>query len=116
MAANFTSIRTLRLSHNNLTGVIPASLGTMASLADISLSYNHLQGPVPAFGPAVAADLVAGNGFCLDELGPCDAQVSALLQVAEGFGYPLNLSRSWAGNDACSGWLGVVCDASETPR
>ncbi|PUZ59810.1 hypothetical protein GQ55_4G072600 [Panicum hallii var. hallii] len=75
-------------------------------------SYNHLQGPVPAFSPAVAADVVAGNGFCLDAPGPCDAQVSALLQVAEGFGYPLNLSRSWTGNDACSGW-GVICDASE---
>jgi hypothetical protein len=68
---------------------------------------------VPAFSPAVAADVVAGNGFCLDAPGPCDAQVSALLQVAEGFGYPLNLSRSWTGNDACSGWLGVICDASE---
>ncbi|XP_039841891.1 receptor-like kinase TMK3 [Panicum virgatum] len=112
VVASLTSIRTLRLSHNNLTGVIPASLGRMASLADISLSYNHLQGPVPAFGPAVAADVVAGNGFCLDEPGPCNAQVSALLRVAEGFGYPLNLSRSWTGNDACNGWLGVVCDAS----
>ncbi|RLM54651.1 receptor-like kinase TMK3 [Panicum miliaceum] len=113
VVANLTSIRTLRLSHNNLTGVIPMSLGRMASLTDISLSYSHLQGPVPAFSPAVAADVVAGNGFCLDAPGPCDAQVSALLQVAEGFGYPLNLSRSWTGNDACSGWLGVICDASE---
>ncbi|PVH47475.1 hypothetical protein PAHAL_4G071400 [Panicum hallii] len=93
------------MSHNNLTG---------DGEPDRHLpSYNHLQGPVPAFSPAVAADVVAGNGFCLDAPGPCDAQVSALLQVAEGFGYPLNLSRSWTGNDACSGWLGVICDASE---
>ncbi|CAN6207156.1 unnamed protein product [Urochloa humidicola] len=114
LAANLTSIRTLRLSHNNLTGVIPASLGRMASLANISLSYNHFQGPVPEFAAGVsAADVIAGNGFCLDKPGPCDAQVSALLQVAEGFGYPYHLARSWTGNDPCSDWVGVQCDMSD---
>ncbi|CAL5053952.1 unnamed protein product [Urochloa decumbens] len=115
LAANLTSIRTLRLSHNNLTGVIPASLGKIASLKNISLSYNHFQGPVPEFaaGVAAAADVTAGNGFCLDKPGPCDAQVSALLQVAEGFGYPYHLARSWTGNDACKDWVGVECDMED---
>ncbi|CAN6194061.1 unnamed protein product [Urochloa humidicola] len=112
LAANLTSITTLRLSHNNLTGVIPASLGKMVSLTNISLSYNHFQGPVPEFAAGVsdAADVIAGNGFCLDKPGPCDAQVSALLQVAEGFGYPYHLARSWTGNDPCGDWVGVQCD------
>ncbi|XP_012700748.1 receptor-like kinase TMK3 [Setaria italica] len=92
LVSNLTSIRTLRLSHNNLTGVIPAD-----------------QGPVPVFASAV----VAGNGFCLEKPGPCDAQVSTLLQVAEGFGYPLHLARSWTGNEPCSGWVGVICDMSD---
>ncbi|XP_034591823.1 receptor protein kinase WSS1 [Setaria viridis] len=97
LVSNLTSIRTLRLSHNNLTGVIPAD-----------------QGPVPVFASAVAVDdVVAGNGFCLEKPGPCDAQVSTLLQVAEGFGYPLHLARSWTGNDPCSGWVGVICDMSD---
>ncbi|CAL5039589.1 unnamed protein product [Urochloa decumbens] len=115
LAANLTSLTTLRLSHNNLTGVIPASLGKIASLKNISLSYNHFQGPVPEFtaGVAAAADVTAGNGFCLDKPGPCDAQVSALLQVAEGFGYPYHLARSWTGNDACKDWEGVQCDMED---
>jgi hypothetical protein len=32
--------------------------------------------------------------------------------VAEGFGYPFNLAKSWRGNYPCSGWLGLVCDNS----
>jgi Leucine-rich repeat (LRR) protein len=114
LVANLTSLTTLRLSHNNLTGVIPASLGKMAMLTNISLSYNHFQGPIPVFASVVAVDdVVAGNGFCLDKPGPCDAQVSTLLQVAEGFGYPLHLARSWTGNDPCNGWVGVICDMTD---
>ena len=111
--ANLTSIRTLRLSRNALTGVVPAALGKIASLREISLSNNFLQGPVPQFAAGVAADVVDGNCFCLDEPGACNAQVSTLLQAAEGFGYPFYLARAWRGNDPCSGdWLGTVCDSS----
>ncbi|CAN6163331.1 unnamed protein product [Urochloa humidicola] len=111
LAGNLTSITTLRLSHNNLTGVIPASLGKIATLKNISQSYNHFQGPVPEFAAGVATDdVVSGNGFCLDKPGPCAAPVSALLEVAEGFGYPYHLARSWMGNDACGDWVGVQCD------
>ncbi|KAF8658513.1 hypothetical protein HU200_058969 [Digitaria exilis] len=115
IVSNLKSIATLRLAHNNLTGVMPEALGQIVSLGEISLSYNHFQGPVPVFHISVAVDdMVAGNGFCLDKPGqPCDAQVSALLKVAEGFGYPVNLSRSWTGNDPCNGWVGVECDISE---
>ncbi|KAG2579421.1 hypothetical protein PVAP13_6NG279300, partial [Panicum virgatum] len=80
---------------------------------EISLSNNFLQGPVPQFAAGVAADVVDGNCFCLDEPGACNAQVSTLLQAAEGFGYPFYLARAWRGNDPCSGdWLGTVCDSS----
>lgn len=45
--------------------------------------------------------------------GPCDARVTILLEVAAGFGYPLELASSWTGNDPCtdSRWLGIGCDA-----
>jgi hypothetical protein len=108
--ANLTSITTLRLSRNLLTGVVPPALGKIASLRDISLSSNYLQGPVPQFAAGVNADVVARNGFCSDKPGPCDAQVTTLLRVAQGFGYPLYLARSWRGNDPCGDyWLGVEC-------
>lgn len=114
IVASLTSIRTLRLSRNFLTGTVPAALGKIPNLSEISLSGNFLQGPVPEFAAGVDADVVAGNGFCRDEPGPCDAKVSTLLQVAEGFGYPLSLARSWKGNDPCSSWwLGVVCYRSD---
>jgi hypothetical protein len=52
---------------------------------------------VPRFAEGVAAaDVVDGNSFCSDEPErPCSAQMSALLRVAEGFGYPVSLARTW---------------------
>jgi hypothetical protein len=91
--------------------VVPAGLGEIATLRNVSLSDNFLQGMVLRFTKGVAAaDVVEGNSFCSDEpRRPCSAQVSALLRVAEGFGYPVSLARSWRGNDPCRSWRGLTC-------
>lgn len=43
--------------------------------------------------------------------GPCDPQVSVLLDVAGAIGYPMSLAQSWKGIDACK-WSYVNCDNS----
>lgn len=104
--SSLTALESLQLAGNALSGMVPPGLGEIPSLRNISLSGNYLQGPVPRFAAGVATDDVfAGNGFCP---GQCDAQVTILLQVAEGFGYPLSLARSWRGNDPCR-WYRVFC-------
>ena len=35
------------LSHNNLTGPLPASIGDLDELAYVDLSYNQIDGPIP---------------------------------------------------------------------
>ncbi|CAN6352103.1 unnamed protein product [Urochloa humidicola] len=109
--SSLTALQSLQLAGNALSGVVPPGLGKIPTLRNVSLSGNYLQGPAPRFAVGVATDVVvAGNGFCHDEPGrPCDARVSTLLKVAEGFGYPLYLARSWKGNEPCERWYGVVC-------
>ncbi|PUZ44726.1 hypothetical protein GQ55_8G139700 [Panicum hallii var. hallii] len=94
---------------NSLTGVVPPSLIGIASLQNVKLSNNHFQGPKPKFA-ANNIDIDSGNGFCLKDPGPCNPLVTILLEVASGFGYPLELAK-WAGNDPCrSGpWPGLTC-------
>ena len=45
---NLTSLRELRLGHNDLTGPIPPELGNLASLRELRLGPNELTGPIPA--------------------------------------------------------------------
>jgi hypothetical protein len=109
--SSLTALESLQLRGNMLTGVVPAGLGDITTLRNVSLSGNLLQGPVPRFAKGVAADVIDGNDFCSDEPGrPCSAQVSTLLQVAEGFGYPISLARSWTGDDPCRPWEALTCD------
>ncbi|XP_019179916.1 PREDICTED: receptor-like kinase TMK4 [Ipomoea nil] len=98
----------LLLSDNQLTGVVPVSI-TGLKLKSITLQNNNLQGPMPEFGYDFKLDL--GNGFCKDTPGPCDPQVTALLAVAGGLGYPVTLAQSWQGNNACNNWTSISCDA-----
>ncbi|RVW41812.1 hypothetical protein CK203_045803 [Vitis vinifera] len=37
----------LRLGQNNLTGVIPFTLGNLSSLQQLSMAFNHLEGGIP---------------------------------------------------------------------
>ncbi|MED6126659.1 hypothetical protein PIB30_080553 [Stylosanthes scabra] len=106
---NCIKLQVLMLQDNNLTGTVPQSLMNLSSLENVSLANNWLQGPLPVFGEQVAVAL-GGNGFCLDHGGPCDKAVTALLEVAAGFGYPYLLARSWQGNNLCDGWRFILCD------
>ncbi|KAF3456656.1 hypothetical protein FNV43_RR01310 [Rhamnella rubrinervis] len=91
----------LQLRDNQFTGVVPASLMSISSLRNVSLANNKLQGPMPVFPSNVKLDLSGTNSFCKDIPGPCDTQVTTLLEVAGALGYPLRLADSWEGNDAC---------------
>ncbi|XP_019179976.1 PREDICTED: receptor-like kinase TMK4 [Ipomoea nil] len=99
----------LQLRDNQLTGVVPVSITGLPKLVNITLQNNNLQGPMPEFGNNVKKNL--GNGFCNDKPGPCDPQVTALLAVAGGLGYPITLAQSWEGNNACNNWGSVSCDS-----
>ncbi|GLT97722.1 hypothetical protein SLE2022_152710 [Rubroshorea leprosula] len=106
-----TSLFDLQLRDNLLTGPVPQSLISLPSLKNVSLSNNKLQGPLPQFPPNVEKVSINGtNNFCLNTVGPCDPQVTIMLAIAGGFGYPVSLSDSWTGNNACQ-FSFVTCDA-----
>ncbi|KAL3829283.1 hypothetical protein ACJIZ3_018085 [Penstemon smallii] len=106
-----TNLFDLQLRDNRFTGVLPPSLMTMPNLVNITLQNNRLQGPYPRF-PDTVHEVTIGttNSFCLDTPGPCDPQVSTLLEVAGALGYPPSLAESWAGNNACRDWRFINCD------
>lgn len=106
-----TNLFDLQLRDNRFTGVVPLSLINLPSLANITLQNNNLQGPYPKFPDKVDTNLVGTNSFCLDQPGPCDPQVSVLLDVAGALGYPLALADAWKGNDACQSWRFITCDS-----
>ncbi|MED6140221.1 hypothetical protein PIB30_091111 [Stylosanthes scabra] len=109
--SNCTNLQYLFLGGNKLTGQVPPSLMNLSILWEVSLENNWLQGPMPLFNRTITKNAsVEGNGFCLDHPGPCDHTVTTLLQVAEEFGYPLLLARTWRGNNPCKGWNFITCD------
>lgn len=108
-----TNLFDLQLRDNQFTGIVPSSLMTLPNLKNITLQNNKLQGPKPQFGDGVQAILGPINSFCKDTPGPCDPQVTALLAVAGGLGYPISLADSWEGNDACKQWTFVNCDPQQ---
>ncbi|PON78674.1 GPCR kinase [Parasponia andersonii] len=102
----------LQIRDNLFTGVVPGSLMLVSSLRNVSLSNNMLQGPLPLFPSSVTnVDLTGTNGFCKDTAGPCDAQVTTLLDVAKDLRYPIELANTWKGNNACNGWTYISCDS-----
>lgn len=76
-----TSLFDLQLRDNHLSGVIPPSLSNLPKLVNISLQNNKLQGPMPSFGNGVQVTLGFTNSFCKTTPGPCDPQVTALLDI-----------------------------------
>ncbi|MCD9643244.1 hypothetical protein HAX54_030542 [Datura stramonium] len=106
-----TNLVDLNLRDNSLTGVIPASLISLPKLANVSLQNNIFSGPMPGFKPSVQVNLGNTNHFCNPGPGPCDPQVTVLLEVAGAVGFPMILAESWAGNNPCNGWNYITCDA-----
>eukprot|EP01018_Ginkgo_biloba_P005478 Gb_41216 [translate_table: standard] len=105
------ALKDLRLRDNKLTGLVPESLTTLASLQNVSLTNNALQGPYPRFPNSVGVDNDPNsNSFCLPYPGPCGSRVNVLLDFAQDVGYPYFLASDWQGNNPCSGWLYVTCD------
>ncbi|OIT01787.1 tyrosine-sulfated glycopeptide receptor 1, partial [Nicotiana attenuata] len=45
---NFTEIRALNFSHNNITGVIPSEFSNLQNIRSLDLSYNNLTGRIPS--------------------------------------------------------------------
>ncbi|CAN4093301.1 unnamed protein product [Withania somnifera] len=101
----------LQLRDNSLTGEIPASLISHPKLANLSLQNNVFLGPMPVFKSSVQVSLGNTNHFCNPVPGPCDPQVTVLLDVAGAVGCPMTLAESWAGNNPCKGWNYITCDA-----
>ncbi|TQE02667.1 hypothetical protein C1H46_011736 [Malus baccata] len=59
------SLERLNLSHNILSGLIPATFDGMRGLSYIDVSYNHLQGPIPNSKAFQDAHSFEGNeGLC----------------------------------------------------
>ncbi|KAM7266195.1 hypothetical protein ACFE04_004092 [Oxalis oulophora] len=108
--SNCTDLFDLQLRDNLFTGIVPATLVNLSSLQNISFSNNDLQGPKPQFPSHVNVLTNGRNSFCTTDGSPCDPQVTTMMEIARGFGYPLLLSTSWKDNDACSGWSFVTCD------
>ncbi|KAK9068709.1 hypothetical protein SSX86_012824 [Deinandra increscens subsp. villosa] len=111
--SNCTVLFDLQIRDNELTGLVPKTVMSLPKLANISLRNNKLQGQLPVFRSGVFAELgIKTNSFCLSTPGPCDPQVTSLLEVAGEIGFPMILAESWKGNDACKNWAFVSCDVS----
>ncbi|CAA0842447.1 Leucine-rich repeat protein kinase family protein [Striga hermonthica] len=105
-----TELTDLQLRDNTLTGIIPDSLAKLPNLHTVGLQNNKFQGPMPAFPQGTQVSLGTTNNFCLTSPGPCDPQVTALLEAAHDINYPSALADSWKGNDACKQWNFVTCE------
>uniref|UniRef100_A0A2N9HN98 Protein kinase domain-containing protein n=1 Tax=Fagus sylvatica TaxID=28930 RepID=A0A2N9HN98_FAGSY len=110
--SNCTDLFDLQIRDNQLTGLVPDSLMSIPTLKNISLDNNMLQGPYPKFPSFVTHVTLNGiNTFCNNIPGPCDPQVTILLEVAAALGYPIKLAISWKGNNVCDGWTFIMCDS-----
>lgn len=105
-----TELNDLQLRGNQLTGVIPDSLTKLPKLQNVALQNNVFQGPMPSFQPGVQVNLGNSNHFCLPSPGPCNPQVTVMLEIAASMYYPMDLADAWEGNDACQQWQFVTCE------
>ncbi|KAK3416836.1 hypothetical protein EUGRSUZ_H02591 [Eucalyptus grandis] len=81
-----TNLLDLQLSYNQFTGLVPASLLALPGLKNVSLDNNKLQGPVPSNSSGISVTYGGTNSFCNSAPGPCDPQVTTLLEVASTLG------------------------------
>ncbi|KAJ0852971.1 putative protein kinase RLK-Pelle-LRR-IX family [Helianthus annuus] len=135
---NSNRVTSINLLSQSLTGSLPPTLNQLTQLKTLSLQKNSLSGDLPTLSNLqtfsisdnpnlnpweIPTDLTqitnlqsfqASNANIKGSIpGPCDPQVTALLEVAGAVGYPMSLAESWTGNDACNGdWSFVSCDSS----
>ncbi|KAG2305710.1 hypothetical protein Bca52824_025458 [Brassica carinata] len=70
------AIGVLDLSHNNLQGFLPGSLGGLSFLSDLDVSNNNLTGPIPFGGQLTTFPLkryANNSGLCGLPLPPCSS-------------------------------------------
>ncbi|XVE87903.1 hypothetical protein DITRI_Ditri19aG0025700 [Diplodiscus trichospermus] len=108
------NLQELHLENNLLTGIVPSSLALKSSLSIVNLTNNKLQGPYPLSLRTNLNAYLDDNNFCTNTGNSCDPQVTTLLEIAAPMGYPLKLSQSWIGNDACNSWPFVSCDSDKS--
>ncbi|KAI3472714.1 hypothetical protein Pfo_028074 [Paulownia fortunei] len=116
-----TQLNAVWLHANKFSGPIP-DLSACTELSDLSfaimlsplqnvaLQNNKFQGPMPSFPRGVQVNLGTMNNFCLSTPGPCDPQVTALLEAAGAMNYPVALAESWEGNNPCQQWNFITCE------
>ncbi|KAF8396025.1 hypothetical protein HHK36_017637 [Tetracentron sinense] len=66
----------------------------------------------PKRSSGLQVNLSTTNSLCNTKPGPCDSQVTALLEVAGALRYHLALAEYWVGNDPCQGWSFITCQGS----
>ena len=100
----------LRLDYNFLTGGVPPSLAGLSRLQHLSLKNNLLKGPLPVFGDDdVFTNLYPINRLCPHTYdGLCDQMI--LLDFAEAYGNPVQLTNSLEWKSSCQGWSFIVCE------
>ncbi|MED6124838.1 hypothetical protein PIB30_062704 [Stylosanthes scabra] len=99
----------LRLDNNFLTGVVPPFLASLDNLEFLLLNINMLRGPIPNFGSHFKViSLYPINRLCPVSDGLCDQMI--LLDIAEAFGNPVQLTDSWKwDNPNCQNWSFILC-------
>ncbi|KAL3733364.1 hypothetical protein ACJRO7_022831 [Eucalyptus globulus] len=75
-----SSLRSLYLSNNNLTGNIPPCFGNITNLWTVDLSSNNFQGPLPVPSPSTFQFNASYNGF-IGEISSSICQLSTLLNL-----------------------------------
>ncbi|KAL0403669.1 UNVERIFIED_CONTAM: Receptor-like kinase TMK4 [Sesamum radiatum] len=118
---SFPNLQNLRLSYNDLNGSLPGSFsGSEIQNLWLNNQKRGLSGGIDVlanmaqlyqFPSGVQVTIGTTNSFCLDKPGPCDPQVTTLLEVAGALGYPMSLAESWQGNNACQDWRFINCDS-----
>ncbi|GJN20939.1 hypothetical protein PR202_gb08378 [Eleusine coracana subsp. coracana] len=118
--SNLKSLKMLSLSLNYLTGGLPTELVKLSALELLELDDQiyevKLSGPIEVLASFKSLkSLNVRNNFLTgivpaSLVGPCNPIVSVLLELSSGFGSPMRLAQTWAGDNACSGkWLGIIC-------
>ncbi|KAI3978159.1 hypothetical protein MKX01_012990 [Papaver californicum] len=98
--ANCEALNILDLSHNKLSGSIPSQFGNSPSLALLNISFNQLSGSVPRSNNFIFTDASAFIGnpdLCGAPLKPCSGALAALSFSGKTKSEKLRVSLIWFG-------------------